>query len=635
MHRDSTHARFAVAAMAATVLAAAVAAGGEPAPRLLTLDAGPHSLPMALAFSPDGRSLAAVALGPVAPAQGPAVAGRHAAAAATTGPTASTTVSLWDTATGSQKWQQEQASAYATMMGTTIAFSPDGQLVAVPAGFPVSTVALLDARSGKARTVLKIGQFAANIDFRMAFSADGKYLAGCAREMPPSSDALRLWQCASGRLVSDMKLPPVSPEAMLESPESMLGNMPALYHYPAFSPDGRLLAVTTGLRAELWDVRNAKLRAAIPLVAWRREERAMGGAVVMGDTAHSWPWPAPLFSPDGKTLIAAAATMEGARVGPGGQADVASGNDDAIFVIDAETGKTRHVIRKFPDRFLAFLADGKSVAGAASRGAHLKLALCNLETQQVKTVLEQAVPSKKTIEQIAFSPDGSKLATMEGDLLSGASRQDAYSVHVWDTRTGEQLAELEGRARPAAGAGQGRPGKTPTAGRSPAEAKPGARGSRPGKTPAAADWAGNMLGLAAQGEFEAFSGMIPPRLLFSPDATRLALINGGFGPQAAIDLWTLAGPVSPHDSLSAAPRAEARPSPAEPERKEAFRTWTSADGKFTVEAQLLRADGDAAVLKKKSGREVKVPLDKLREEDRQYVEEHVSPKPDASEEHDP
>ena len=532
-------------------VAAAGAAAEKPAPSRLTLDAGRDSVPLAMSFSPDGQSLAVVGV--------PAAAIRPSAPP-------QSTVSLWDTATGEQKWRQ--ASTYATVTGTGIAFSPDGQLVAVPAGFPVSTVALLDVRSGKARTVLKIGQFAGNIDFRMAFSADGEHLAGCIQERPLLPYALRVWQCAGGRPVSDMKLPPLSPESMLASPESALGSVFTFHHYPAFSPDGRLVAVTTGLRAELWDVRNAKLRAAIPLVDWHRAERAMGGPVAMGGASHSWPWPAPLFSPDGKTLIAAAATMVGSRVGPGGRADVATGDANTIFVIDAETGKTRQTVRGLPNRFLAFQADGKSVAGAASRGSHLKLALCDLETRQVRTVLDQALPSKKIIEQIAFSPDGSRLATTERDLVNGILRQDAYCAHVWDTRTGQQLAEMEGHAQPAPRVGQARPGKTPIGGRGHAEAKPGARGSRPGKgPPPAADWAGNMLGLAAPGEYEASSGFISPRLLFSSDAARLAVINGGYGPEAAIDLWSLAGPVSPGDSLSPAPRAETQPPPAEPDRK--------------------------------------------------------------------
>ena len=41
------------------------------------------------------------------------------------------------------------------------------------------------------------------------------------------------------------------------------------------------------------------------------------------------------------------------------------------------------------------------------------------------------------------------------------------------------------------------------------------------------------------------------------------------------------------------------------------------------------------VLKKKAGSEVKVPLDKLSAEDRQYVKQRLLRKPDAPEKHGP
>jgi hypothetical protein len=56
-----------------------------------------------------------------------------------------------------------------------------------------------------------------------------------------------------------------------------------------------------------------------------------------------------------------------------------------------------------------------------------------------------------------------------------------------------------------------------------------------------------------------------------------------------------------------------------------LRTWTSADRKFTVRARLMNVDEDAAVLQKVDGEELIVPLEKLCEEDRKYVEETSDP----------
>jgi hypothetical protein len=234
------------------------------------------------------------------------------------------------------------------------------------------------------------------------------------------------------------------------------------------------------------------------------------------------------------------------------------------------------------------------------------------------------------------------LATAERDLVNGVLRQDAYVIHVWDTRTGEQLAEMDARAPAGARAG-GRRGKTLPAGRGTAETKANTGGNWPGNGAAgggAAPWLGNMPpgkmpGAGAQNPYEAFAGVLAPRLVFSPDAARLALISGGFGADATVDLWNFAATVSPHDSLPAAQLEEAQPPPAKPERKEGFRTWTSADGKFTIRARLLRVDGDAAILKKESGKEVKVSLEKFSEEDQNYVQERALREPDAPEKYDP
>jgi hypothetical protein len=50
-----------------------------------------------------------------------------------------------------------------------------------------------------------------------------------------------------------------------------------------------------------------------------------------------------------------------------------------------------------------------------------------------------------------------------------------------------------------------------------------------------------------------------------------------------------------------------------------FRTWTSADGKFTVEAQLVKVVGKTVHLKRKDGKTLQVPLDKLGDEDQTFL----------------
>jgi S1-C subfamily serine protease len=51
-----------------------------------------------------------------------------------------------------------------------------------------------------------------------------------------------------------------------------------------------------------------------------------------------------------------------------------------------------------------------------------------------------------------------------------------------------------------------------------------------------------------------------------------------------------------------------------------MRTWKSTSGKFEVEAELVRVEKDGTVvLKGKSGKEIRVPLTRLRQSDQQYV----------------
>jgi hypothetical protein len=70
---------------------------------------------------------------------------------------------------------------------------------------------------------------------------------------------------------------------------------------------------------------------------------------------------------------------------------------------------------------------------------------------------------------------------------------------------------------------------------------------------------------------------------------------------SAVFLLTLAG-------LSAAAQEQPR-----------VRGWTSSDGKFTVEAGLVRAEGDAVILKRKDGGEVTVKLASLSAKDREFA----------------
>ena len=54
--------------------------------------------------------------------------------------------------------------------------------------------------------------------------------------------------------------------------------------------------------------------------------------------------------------------------------------------------------------------------------------------------------------------------------------------------------------------------------------------------------------------------------------------------------------------------------------KPSLRTWKDSTGQFSVEAVFVRVSGDQVVLQRKDKTEISVPLAKLSEADRKYVE---------------
>ncbi|MFN3148259.1 TIGR02281 family clan AA aspartic protease [Bremerella sp.] len=60
------------------------------------------------------------------------------------------------------------------------------------------------------------------------------------------------------------------------------------------------------------------------------------------------------------------------------------------------------------------------------------------------------------------------------------------------------------------------------------------------------------------------------------------------------------------------------------------RTWKSADGGYSVEAELVKVDGDKVALKRADGQTITVPLNRLSTEDQEFIKSQSVPAPDAS-----
>jgi WD40 repeat protein/beta-lactamase regulating signal transducer with metallopeptidase domain len=315
-------------------------------------------------------------------------------------------IAFWNPRTG----RQERVLGGHTDTVVDLAISRDGQTLV--SGGRDHLVKVWDVVSGKERLSLKGHR---NSVSAVAISPDGKLVA--------SGDIdVRLWDISGGRQHVHMKV---------------LGQHGRSVGALAFAPDARTLASAgDDGKIEIWEVSTGQRLRTLSVEPVRER------------------WKALAFSPDGSTLAAAgfdhglvfwdAATWtirhkvpEQDRYGAEALAFTGDGRRLAVSLgaaarmIDVATGNE---VRRFPKQPVGMNGVAVSPDGATLATTGMMIKLWDLGTGQEKT--PNVAGHAGSIESVAFSPDGSALATASAD----------YAVKLWDLANRREQMTLEGHA---------------------------------------------------------------------------------------------------------------------------------------------------------------------------------------------
>jgi RNA polymerase sigma factor (sigma-70 family) len=305
----------------------------------------------------------------------------------------------------------------------SVAYSPDGKVLASGCGGIHSSVCLWDAATGQLLREFSEGLIRNEIK-SVAFSPDGKTLAIGGR-----LGKVVCLETATGKVVS-----------------SCLGHGGSVVECVTFSPDGTVLATAGGKSVELWKA-GAKepflqLQTSLPQVtsvALAADGRtlACGGGTPFRKGGEAQLWEVTTGKQlrrlaHGGAVYAVSFSPDGARL-----ASAATYPDKAVRLWEVATGKELHILPGHePSRFcgsVKFLPDGKTlVSGGEDQVIRLWDADSGKELGQLRGRCG-SVPS------LAISPDGKRLA---------AASLEGQCICIWDLAKREELLGFGGYRAP-------------------------------------------------------------------------------------------------------------------------------------------------------------------------------------------
>lgn len=430
----------------------------------------------------------------------------------------------------------------------------------------------------------------------LAMTADGKRLAVAGNQDFEAKGVVQVWD-----LETDVKLLQVEagPDLVAISPS---GNSLLLQ-----GADGKLqlLDVDRRQKSHEWQCFDRLVE-----VAFTRDK----GVVAAGFNATSGAEQLVCWDADSSqerfAHIAGKAAIRAFDLSADGRWAVCGAADGSVFLCDLRTGECAAKLSEkgeFDVVGLAASPDGKRIAS--------KLYASEIEIWDVASAekMSTLTGSGNLCRDVVFLADGNTVAA-----ASSHARGD--TVSLWDATLGDEVVVL--RQAP-----QGEPGNHRLV---------RLTASADGQRLAACDQQGTVF-LWDIGNFVGEPIAVPlaaetRRKPVTPPLETAASSSKG-EPAGTADPETAAKPAAPFDGdappAAGQPAATEQPpmledAPSPPGDEQAIRPWTSADGKFTVEAAFLEQDGELVYLKRADGVELQVRIDKLSEADRDFVRKRSS-----------